>query len=79
MPDGRVEVVLEGRKEDIERVHKDISDNLISWLKKDADDVNKLVEKIGNPGIKVSDLEYDEDILVLDIGLFSHSLTFDQI
>ncbi|MBU4406404.1 MAG: hypothetical protein KKB24_02340 [Candidatus Altiarchaeota archaeon] len=79
MPDGRVEVVLEGEEEEIERAHRDISENLVDWLIKDADDVDKVVERIGNPGIKVSDLEYNDDILVLDIGLFSHSLTFDQI
>ena len=79
MPDGRVEVVLEGEEEEIERAHRDISENLVDWLIKDADDVDKVVERIDNPGIKVSDLEYNDDILVLDIGLFSHSLTFDQI
>lgn len=79
LPDGRVEVVLEGDEEDIERLHRDISEHLVEWLKKDAVDVDNLVEKIGNPGIRVTELEYDEDILVLDIGLFSHSLTFDQI
>ena len=79
LPDGRVEVVLEGDEEDIERVHREISEHLLEWLKKDAVDVDNLVEKIGNPGIKVTELEYNEDILVLDIGLFSHSLTFDQI
>ncbi|MEA3255383.1 MAG: hypothetical protein U9Q22_06065, partial [Candidatus Altiarchaeota archaeon] len=56
-----------------------ISEHLVEWLKKDAVDVDNLVKKIGNPGIKVTELEYNEDILVLDIGLFSHSLTFDQI
>ena len=79
LPDGRVEVILEGDKEDIERVHGEISEHLIEWLKKDADDVDKLVKQIGNPGIKVTELEFNDDILVLDIGLFSHSLTFDQI
>jgi acylphosphatase len=79
LPDGRVEVVLEGEQANIERAHKEISDNLIEWLKKDSDDVEALVKKIGNPGVKVSPLEYRDDITVLDIGLFSHSLTFDQI
>ena len=79
LPDGRVEVVLEGDKDNIERVHKEISQHLVEWLKRDADNVDELVKKIGNPGIKVTELEYRDDILVLDIGLFSHSLTFDQI
>ncbi len=79
LPDGRVEVVLDGDKNDIERIHKEISENLVDWLKKDADDVDKLVKQIGNPGIKVTELEFTEDIIVLDIGLFSHSLTFDQV
>jgi len=79
LPDGRVEVVLQGEEEQIKKVHKEISDNLVEWLIKEADDREALKKKIGNPGIKVLPIEYNEDILVLDIGLFSHSLTFDQI
>lgn len=79
LPDGRVEVVLEGEEEDIRKAHREISENLVDWLKKDADGRDDLVKKIGNPGIKVTELEYNDDIMVLDIGLFSHSLTFDQI
>ena len=79
LPDGRVEVVLEGEEEQVKKVHKDISDNLVDWLIKDADDREGLKKRIGNPGIKVTPLEYNNDIIVLDIGLFSHSLTFDQI
>jgi acylphosphatase len=79
LPDGRVEVVLEGDEEDIQKAHEEISHNLVDWLKKDADNVEKLIKKIGNPGIKVTNLEVNEDLLVLDIGLFSHSLTCDQI
>ena len=79
LPDGRVEVVVQGEEEQIKKAHKEISDNLVDWLIKEADDREALKEKIGNPGIKVSPLEYNDDILVLDIGLFSHSLTFDQI
>ena len=79
LPDGRVEVVLEGEEEQIKKVHKEISENPVHWLIRDADDREAPVKKIGNPGIKVTPLEYNDDILVLDIGLFSHSLTFDQI
>jgi acylphosphatase len=79
LPDGRVEVVLEGEEEQVKKVHRDISDNLVEWLIRDADDREGLKKRIGNPGIKVTPLEYNNDIIVLDIGLFSHSLTFDQI
>ena len=79
LPDGRVEVVLEGEEKQVEKVHKDISDNLVDWLIRDAVDREALKKRIGNPGIKVSPLEYNNDIIVLDIGLFSHSLTFDQV
>ncbi|MBS3057422.1 MAG: acylphosphatase [Candidatus Diapherotrites archaeon] len=79
MPDGRVEVVLEGDKEMIQAIHKEIKEHLIDWLKERAKDEEEL-KKITNPAIKrVTDLEFKEDLLVLDVGLFSHSLTFDQI
>jgi len=79
LPDGRVEVVLEGEKDDIINFHKDIQENLIRILESKAEDKEELMRKIGNPGIKVEELDFRPDLLVLDIGLFSHSLTFDQV
>jgi len=79
MPDGRLEVVMEGEDEQIKAAHKEISENLVSWLERDADDREKVKKLIGNPGIHVGELEFKDNLLVLDIGLFSHSLTFDQI
>ncbi|MBI5060915.1 MAG: hypothetical protein HZB67_01230 [Candidatus Aenigmarchaeota archaeon] len=79
MPDSRVEVVLEGDKERLIAIHKEIKDNLYEWMKRASGNAEKLRKRLGNPGVVVSDLEFDEDLLVLDIGLFSHSLTFDQI
>jgi len=79
LPDGRVEVVLEGKKDDIIDFHKHISENLISILESKTTDKEELIRRIDNPGIKVEELEFRDDLLVLDIGLFSHSLTFDQI
>lgn len=79
LPDGRVEVVLGGKKEDIVSFHKRISNDLIDILKSKAKDKEELIRKIGNPEIKVEEVEFRDDLLVLDIGLFSHSLTFDQV
>jgi len=79
MPDGRVEVVLEGTREEIENMHREISENLYNWIVDAAKDREGTKAKLGNPGIKVSPLHFDSDLLVLDIGLYSHSLTFDQI
>ncbi|MDD2666605.1 MAG: hypothetical protein PHD13_05210 [Methanocellales archaeon] len=81
LPDGRVEVVLEGSKDDITHAHREIKENLISWLEESARDVEAIKNMIGNPhpNIKVTDLDFDDNLVVLDIGLFSHSLTFDQI
>ncbi len=79
MPDGRVEVVLEGEKEKLVAVHKEIKENLYKWIIEASDNKEEMAGKIGNPGVKVSELEFDNDLLVLDIGLFSHSLAFDQI
>ena len=79
LPTGEVRVALDGERDKIEAFHKDVEDNIIEWLKKSAGDEEKLLKKIGNPGINVKPVIYDEDILVLDIGLYSHSLSFDQI
>jgi len=79
LPDGRVEVVLEGSKEDIESFHHRVGEELIDWIIERAEDKKEIKRKIGNPGIKVEEIEWRDDIIVLDIGLFSHSLTFDQI
>lgn len=79
MPDGRVEVVLEGDKQKLVEAHQEIKENLLEWLLQASQDREKLKEKIGNPGVKISELEFNENLLVLDIGLYSHSLTFDQI
>lgn len=80
LPDGRVEVVLGDKDKDkIVETHRYLKENLVSLLKRDSGDREKLGKLIGNPGIKVTNLEFNEDILVLDIGLFSHALTFDQV
>lgn len=44
-------------------------------------DKEEFKRRMGNPhpSLTVTDLEFKEDLLVLDVGLFSHSLTFDQI
>lgn len=79
LPDGRVEVVLEGERERLIETHKAIKENLYGWLVNASENKEKLKRKLGNPGVKVSELEFNDSLLVLDIGLFSHSLTFDQI
>ena len=81
LPDGRVEVVLEGDEEDIRAIHENVRKNLVNWLERSFGDKEILKRQIGNPRpyITVTDLEFNERLLVLDIGLFSHSLTFDQI
>ncbi len=81
LPDGRVEVVLEGDEDRIKCMHEEIRENLINWLEQSAMGREELKRRIGNPhpSITVSDLEFKEDLLVLDISLFSHTLTFDQI
>ncbi|MDO8634468.1 MAG: hypothetical protein Q7K34_04225 [archaeon] len=79
LPDGRVEVVLEGDKQKLIEAHKEVKENLLQWMLQASQDKEKLKEKIGNPGVKVSDLEFNDNLLVLDIGLFAHSLAFDQI
>lgn len=83
MPDGRVEVVLEGTREQIGAMRNNIAENLEGWLEVHTDGkdylTKKMFKEIQNPGITVSEPEFDKDLLVLDIGLFSHALTFDQI
>lgn len=79
LPDGRVEVVLEGEKRDIEVFYADIQKHLVEFLEQRAHDREKLKKMIGNPGIALSRLEYNDKIRVLDIGLYSHSLEMAQL
>jgi acylphosphatase len=79
LPDGRVEVVLEGEKKDIELFHAEIQRNIVELLIARAQDKERLKKMIGNPGIRVSQLEYKDNLRVLDIGLYSHSLEMAQL
>jgi acylphosphatase len=79
LPDGRVEVVLEGEKKDIELFHAEIQRNIVELLVARAEDKERLKRMIGNPGIRVSQLEYKNNLRVLDIGLYSHSLEMAQL
>ena len=79
LPDGRVEVVLEGEKKDIERFHDEVSARIVEWLEERAKDKEKLKRLIGNPGIVVSGIDYKPGLMILDIGLYSHSLEMSQL
>jgi acylphosphatase len=79
LPDGRVEVVLEGKKKDIETFHNEIQKDIVELLESRAQDKERLKKMIGNPGIRVSQLEFKENLRVLDIGLYSHSLEMAQL
>ena len=79
LPDGRVEVVLEGKQKDIELFYNEVTKHLVEWLVERADDKETLKRMIGNPGIGYSKLEFRDAILVLDIGLYSHSLELGQL
>jgi acylphosphatase len=79
LPDGRVEVVLEGDRKDIELFHVEIQKHLVELLEERAHDKDKLKRMIGNPGITVSKLEFKDNLRVLDIGLYSHSLEMAQL
>lgn len=79
LPDGRVEVLLEGEGKDIETFHREVQKNLVRWLEEKTNDKERLEKMIGNPGIRVSEVEVKEGLIVLDIGLFSHSLELNQL
>ena len=79
LPDGRVEVVLEGDKKDIELFHEGIQKDIVKLLEARTQDTERLKRMIGNPGITVSQLEYKDNLRILDIGLYSHSLEVAQL
>lgn len=79
LDDGRVEVILEGKREDIERFYNQTNKHLIEWLEERTNNKERLKKMIGNPGIECSKLEFKEGIRVLDIGLYSHSLELGQL
>ncbi|MFH0927822.1 MAG: acylphosphatase, partial [Candidatus Micrarchaeota archaeon] len=47
LPDGTVEVALEGKAKDIEAFHMSVSEHLVSWLESRASDKEYLKEMIG--------------------------------
>jgi acylphosphatase len=79
LPDGRVEVVLEGERKDIELFYDELRQHLVEWLEARTHDKEKLRQMMGNPGIALSRLEFKDNLLVLDIGLYSHSLEMAQL
>lgn len=79
LPDGRVEVLLEGERKDIETFHEDVQRNLVRWLEQKTDNKERLNALIGNPGITVSSLEIKSGLRILNIDLFSHSLELGQL
>ncbi|MBD3261202.1 MAG: hypothetical protein GF334_05885 [Candidatus Altiarchaeales archaeon] len=79
LPDGRVEVLMEGPKEKIVQFHSMASRDFESWVKAKAKDHKTVKEQIGNPGVKFTSPEFDDDLLVHKLEIYGHSLTFDQI
>lgn len=79
LPDGRVEVVLEGDKKDIELFYEGIKKDIVTLLEARTQDKERLKRMIGNPGIAFSPLEYKNNLRVLDVGLYSHSLEMAQL
>jgi len=79
LPDGRVEVLMEGNRRDVETFHQEVRENLVRWLEEKTDNKERLTQMIGNPGITVSALEFKGGLLILDVGLFSHSLELNQL
>lgn len=79
LPDGRVEVVLEGNKNDIELFYEGIKKDIVKLLEARTQDKDRLKQMIGNPGITLSPLEYKDNLRILDISLYSHSLEMAQL
>ncbi|MBN2121844.1 acylphosphatase [Candidatus Micrarchaeota archaeon] len=79
LPDGRVEVVIEGEKKDVEAFYENVTNNLVKWLEEKTSNKERLQSMIGNPGITFSPIEIKGNLRVLDIGLFSHSLEMNQL
>lgn len=57
LPDGRVQVILEGREENVRSFYEDVRRNLVGWLEEKSSDRGRLKKMIGNPGIVCSGLE----------------------
>lgn len=79
LPGGRVEVLLEGPKEKIIDFYNMAKRDFESWVKAKAKDGKAVKEQFGNPGVRFTSLDFDEDLLVHRLEIYGHSLTFDQI
>ena len=79
LPDGRVEVLLEGREKKIREFYQTSKRDFTSWVKSKARDYEEVKDQIGNPGVRFSVLDMNKDLLVHKLEIYGHSLTFDQI
>lgn len=79
LPDGRVEILLEGPADKIKEFHRIAKRDFLVWVKTKVMNRKTMEKQIGNPGIKFSELDFDNDLLVHKLEIYGHSLTFDQI
>jgi acylphosphatase len=79
LPDGRVEILLEDSQEKIEGFHAMTKRDFVAWVKLKLVNQEAIKKQIGNPGINFSELDFNDDLFVHKLEIFSHSLTFDQI
>jgi hypothetical protein len=75
----KIVVMLAGGKEDIERYREIIKKNFEKWLIEDIDEEERVQKKIGNPGIRYTELVYDDGLSILSIDRHTHALQCQQL
>jgi lipopolysaccharide/colanic/teichoic acid biosynthesis glycosyltransferase len=71
LPDKRVEIILQGKPEQIKKTHQMVQENIYHWLEERYGGYETLKSIIGNPGVKVSALGYGFKLPVFDITYFT--------
>ncbi len=78
-PGSRVEVLIAGPREKIIEFYETAKRDFTTWVKAKDKDHHAIKEQIGNPGLRFSALDFDDELLIHKLEIYGHSLTFDQI
>ena len=76
LPDDRIEVILQGEKGHIENAHKLVSQEYYHWLEERYGSYETVKSLIGNPGVKVSSIEYSSLFPAFDPTYFTGGLSY---
>jgi exopolysaccharide biosynthesis polyprenyl glycosylphosphotransferase len=77
-PDERIEVILQGEKEQIKKAHELVRQEYYHWLEERYGSYETVKSLIGNPGVKVSNISYSAYYPAFDPTYFTGGLSYQR-